>query len=378
MPITVKQVTQTEHGATYQTWMVSGRINGKRIRIRCKSEQEALIRKSEQETAAINAERSTRFIQTRLSADQLNEAEACFARLQPKYTLTQATDYFLRHFHAPDFEITVSDASTQFQAALEGTVRPRSLSTMAATLLRFSEFADNANVHEITAATVEAYLHSLRGRNGTDKASKKTWNLTLQLVSQFLGWCRDKKYITENPADGIKRFKLEVGHIDVLDVQKCEELMRHVETYKDGKLVWFFSLALFTGIRTGSRGELEKLAQHPELIDLENKIVRITPAISKTRRARQIGIRPNLMKWLRRYPSEILPKNSKREIAEIRTKFALSRDVLRHSFISYHVMAFGSFAETAIESGNSETVIRNHYFNAVTRSQARAFWKIEP
>jgi hypothetical protein len=41
-----------------------------------------------------------------------------------------------------------------------------------------------------------------------------------------------------------------------------------------------------------------------------------------------------------------------------------------------HVMAFGSFAETAIEAGNSEWIIRNHYFNAVTREDALGFWQI--
>jgi hypothetical protein len=41
-------------------------------------------------------------------------------------------------------------------------------------------------------------------------------------------------------------------------------------------------------------------------------------------------------------------------------------------------MAFGSFAETAIEAGNSETIIREHYFNAITKAKAREFWKIEP
>jgi hypothetical protein len=134
MPITVKQVTQREHGTEYQTWMVGGYVNGKRIRIRCKSEDEARMRKSEEETKAINAERSARFIQTGLTAAQLNEAEACFDRLAPKYSLTEAVDYFLKHFHAPDFTITVSEASTKFRSAMEGVIRDRSLIQLKSTL----------------------------------------------------------------------------------------------------------------------------------------------------------------------------------------------------------------------------------------------------
>ena len=78
------------------------------------------MRKSEEETKAINSERSARFIQTRLTAAQLSEAESCFDRLAPKYSLTEAVDYFLKHFHAPDFTIGVSEASTKFRAAMEG------------------------------------------------------------------------------------------------------------------------------------------------------------------------------------------------------------------------------------------------------------------
>src|SRR5258708_14271388 len=105
--IGIKQVTLKQQGYTYQAWEVHGyRPDGTRIRIRCKSEDEARIRKSEQETAAINSERASRFIPTRLTADQLSEAESCFDRLAPKYTLTEATDYFLKHYPAPTFQIS--------------------------------------------------------------------------------------------------------------------------------------------------------------------------------------------------------------------------------------------------------------------------------
>ena len=123
MALSVKQITCREHGTEYQTWMVDGYVNGKRIRIRCKDEAEAAMRKSEKETEAINAERSSRFIQTRLTAAQLNEAEACFDRLAPKYTLTEAVDFFFKHYHRPDFQISIGDASTRFRTALEGQVR---------------------------------------------------------------------------------------------------------------------------------------------------------------------------------------------------------------------------------------------------------------
>jgi integrase len=378
MPITVKQVTQREHGAEYQTWMVSGYVNGKRIRIRCKSEDEARMRKSEEETKAINSERSNRFIPTRLTVAQLNEAESCFDRLAPKYTLTEAVDYFLQHFHAPDFTITVGEASTKFRSAMEGVIRDRTMIQLKSSLGQFERFADGCSVHEITPETAERFLQSLRARNGTDKASRKTWNNVRGELHQFFEWCREKprRYVSTNPVTDIKRFEIDGGHVEVLTVQRCRELMDYVAEFKAGKLVRYFSLALFGGVRPG--GELKKLADSPESIDLESRVIRISGKMAKTGKPRQIEIRPNLLKWLKRYPGDILPTNAYNELEAIRKTFKLSHDVLRHTFCSAHVMAFGSFAETAIESGNSESIIRTHYLNAIPKDQAKAFWRIEP
>ena len=89
-------------------------------------------------------------------------------------------------------------------------------------------------------------------------------------------------------------------------------------------------------------------------------------------------MRPNLYEWLTRYPADILPVNADRELKQIRKRFGLSHDVLRHTFCSAHVMAFGSFAETALESGNSESIIRNFYLNTMAQDEARAFWAFVP
>ncbi len=336
------------------------------------------MRKSEEETKAINAERSARFIQTRLTAAQLSEAESSFDRLAPKYSLTDAVDYFLKHFHAPDFTITVGEASTKFRAAMEGVIRDRTLIQLKSSLGHFERFADGCSVHDVTEETVERFLQSLRARNGTDKASRKTWNNVRGELHQFFEWCREKpqRYVSANPITDIKRFEIDSGHIEVLTVKRCRGLMEHIAEFKEGKLVRYVALALFAGIRPG--GELEKLADSPQLVDLENKVIRITAAMAKTGRPRQIKIRPNLFKWLKRFQGDILPTNSSHELREIRKQFKLSHDVLRHTFISKHIGAFKSFADAAIESGNSEKIIRDHYLNTSSLSDAKQFWRGEP
>src|ERR1700693_3406412 len=98
--------------------------------------------------------------------------------------------------------------------------------------------------------------------------------------------------------------------------------MNHAAEVKGGKLARYFALALFAGIRPG--GELEKLEEHLELIDLENKVIRITAEISKAGNPRQMKIRPNLRKWLVRFPGEIIPVNADRDLKAVRRKFKLT------------------------------------------------------
>jgi hypothetical protein len=88
LAITVRQITFRERGVEYKTWLVSGYVNERRVRIKCNDEQTARVKKVEQETAAINAERPTRFLPTRLTPELLGEAESCTDRLAPRYTLT--------------------------------------------------------------------------------------------------------------------------------------------------------------------------------------------------------------------------------------------------------------------------------------------------
>jgi hypothetical protein len=43
-----------------------------------------------------------------------------------------------------------------------------------------------------------------------------------------------------------------------------------------------------------------------------------------------------------------------------------------------HLMAFDSLAQAAIQSGNTEAIIREHYLNVSTKADALKFWGIVP
>jgi integrase len=359
-------------------WMVDWKENGKRCRRKFKDQREAKLFAGQKHAELLNAERSSRHVQTRLTNVQLDEAEAIVARIGNRYTLTEVGDFFFQNHQEANFQISLSAASAAFRGAQEGVIRDRTIMQLKSTLSQFEKFLDNCNLHEITTADVERFLRSLRARDQINPASKKSWNNYRGDLHLFFGWCLDKqrRWCASNPAADTPRFKIEVGHIEVLPLEQARSLMEYVSEFKGGKLARYFSLALFAGIRPA--GELKKLAAHPNLIDLSNQVVRITPAISKTSKARQITIQENLYQWLTRFGGGLLPINHDRDLAHVRQKFELGPDVLRHTFISMHIAAFKSFADTALESGNSEAVIRSNYLNTSAFPEAKAFWEIVP
>jgi integrase len=271
-------------------------------------------------------------------------------------------------------------------------VRERSRKQLESTLRGFeaflgkgdAEIGQGVHVHEITADDIERFLRGLRAKGGVEQATRKTWNNYRADLSSFFNWCGDhqRRWIGDNPAARVKKFKkLDRDIPETLTVADAEVLMRHVENHAGGAMVRYFALALFAGLRTGPTGELHKLARHPDrdkLIDLKTGVIHITPEISKTAQKRQVMIRPNLRAWLERSAPEILPKNHDRLVKTIRAEKKLTHDVLRHSFFSYHVAAFRSVGDAALEGGNSESVIKTHYLNLTTRSEGEAFWRIVP
>ncbi len=166
-----------------------------------------------------------------------------------------------------------------------------------------------------------------------------------------------------------------------LSPSKATELMRHVENLDGGRYVPFFALCLFAGIRPCLRtGEILRLK--PEDVNLETGIIFVSADVSKVREPRKVTIQPNLAAWLKAYPPAddfpIVPKNLQHVRARIAKAYGLSHDIMRHTFISMFVAKFRSIGEAAIQAGNSEAIIRKHYLDMKSQTEAEAFYAIMP
>jgi hypothetical protein len=139
-------------------------------------------------------------------------------------------------------------------------------------------------------------------------------------------------------------------------------------------------MCLFAGIRPCVRnGEILKLPAKDVRLDVG--VIHVEPEVAKTREKRMVTIQPNLAVWLRAYPLErfpIAPANLQHLRAVVATKFNLSHDVMRHTFISMFVAKFRSLGEAAFQAGNSEGIIRKHYLNLKSAAEAETFFGILP
>jgi hypothetical protein len=379
LKITKKAFTQ--HGVSYNAWLVYGYApDGTRIRKQFQDAAEAKAWASTEEVRHMNLDLTSRPVLTRLSQDQLLTAELALNRLgSANGTLLDAVEHYLKTYRPAKVRIVVKDAVERFLAAKAATgVRERTRKQLKSVLTQFSsKFGETKYLDEVTSEACMAFLRS----RGT---TSKTWNNYRADLHNLFEYAKTKSvgWIGTNPVADIEKRKVDGrGMPRILKLDQCAALMADAEASDGGALVPYISLALFAGLRPGPDGELYKLLRsenRDDYVDLANGVIHVQPDVSKTRDYRQIKIRPNLATWLRAYPVAALPTNFDRSLKKLRKKHALGHDVLRHTFFSMHVGAFGSVSEAALEGGNSEQICKKHYLNLSSKAESASFWEIRP
>jgi integrase len=372
-----EEIEVTEKGYTYKTWNVSGYVNGKRVRIRCKNKSHAQMVLIREQTKGINSQRALEYLPTHLTKAQLDDCESVLEKLGNRATIGELFDFWHAHHATRGEAVTLAEAIRRYLGYAESRIRSNSWTKIKQSLNRFALFVGSESpVAEITHATVTRYLEALRAADGVQPASHKYWNNARTELHAFFGWttARPQEYTVHNVVADVQTKKVEGKEIQILTADDSAKLMAHVQGLDGGKWAKHFALALFAGIRP--EGELEKL--QPADIDLTHNVIKIRAAVAKTGKTRQVTIQPNLRAWLERFADQPLNGISEHTYRKVKASHAKGHDVLRHSFCSNLIHVAGTFAETALESGNSEKILRSHYVNRVTKAESEKFWAIEP
>lgn len=374
-------VSQFRNRNGVTSWRVDGRINGVRIRKNFKTREEAAAEKATLELKALQSTSSLRSVATTLTEDQTREAEAVFLRLADKpRPLSFYVDFALTNYREPEKQKPLADAIADYNKAKaheceQGQISQPQLDRIGWDLARLEKKFPKRAVAELTVPALVEFLE-------IGRPSMKTYNNRRGVLSTFFKYAFHRGWIVENPVPKVPHFRIrrKRGSAVTFSAAQAAELMAFFETYEGGRWVPYFALCLFAGIRPGvPDGEITKIK--PEDVNLETGIIAISADVSKVREPRRITIQPNLAAWLRAYPLKKFPivvGNFKKRREKFRDRFNLSHDVLRHTFISMFVGKFRSIGEAAIQAGNSESIIRKHYLDLKSPTEAEEFFGIMP
>jgi integrase len=189
------------------------------------------------------------------------------------------------------------------------------------------------------------------------------------------GWC------DTNPVSKVEVPRVVEQPVPILSPQEIEQITTTAEAYQGGCCAAAVGMMLYAGIRPHEVARLT-WAQ----VDLQERAIYILPRHSKTGGARRVTIHKPLLRILRTHKhannEKICPPNwlhhwrELRRAAGWRAGKKWHQDALRHTFASYHLSHFRSYAELQLEIGHRDaTLLRTRYVDQRPVVNARGFWE---
>ncbi len=368
----------TNHLFVYSTksdsYSLEGVINGKRIRMRYKSLEEAKYKCHNLEEGINNLE----VARTNLDKNELRDAEQAFDLLPKDTSLIEVVRLYIKTKKLST--VLVEDAVFDFLATKENCSK-NTYDQAKGLLMKLVDWADGKTLHSISREDAQEYLKT---------AKSGSYNHYLRFAKSLYKWAISEELTDNNPFKNIAPKTRIHTEVSVLSCDEVKALLGASEALYEGELLPYTAITLFAGLRPDS--EMRYLTW--EAVNLEDAEIRVT--IGKTRIPRTVDIPENLVKWLRKCDQSrpIYPKNFRRKWAKVRNKAGFKggaaktphekaaeiglkpwvKDYTRHTAISYRVRLTGDIHRTATWAGNSSAIIRSHYLGLVCGSEAEKFW----
>lgn len=217
---------------------------------------------------------------------------------------------------------------------------------------------------QIDVAAVDKWLwRGVKGQTATQDAS------------DLRGFCRylvKRRYLTSNPVDAVELPDREDPDPRTLDAAQVNRLLEAATRWNKGKMVPFFAVALFAGLRPS---EIQRLTPDLVKLDTDEPFTRVR----KLKRGRGVRITPittTLQAWLAAHPLKYPVYWSKKGFEKIRQEAGLFEDwqcdMMRHTCISAWLATGWSEDAVAAASGNSPRIIHRHYRELLTAQEGIA------
>jgi integrase len=388
----VKQIKQRGE----PVWLVDGKINGKRKRMFFESEP-----KARQWLAAENKDTTCQQWWLDLSnADRVNMMNAFERSRSSGFTLLSAIDHFAVEGLGKKFleKKTIGDAvgaagkenryaeepepSGFLGDKLLSGMPPHSLSTLKSALYSFAKFAGpDTQCSLITPALIKKWLaHPEHG----GKLQKVTKAGNIGRLGQLCNWLIRQDVLKENPVLKLEKFNLDAFDPYVLTVDECQKILEMCR--KDHfEMLPLLALNLFCGIRPAECRRLSSSKGRDGNFNWEDNEVVFQARKTKTKMRRFVEMSDNCLAWLNLQELNLPIANSAhkwngflKDAKKLLGYKTWPHDCLRHSFCSYGLRHSENAGKVALQAGNTEKVLFNHYLKLVSKAAAKEFWNIAP
>lgn len=270
------------------------------------------------------------------------------------------------------FGISLDQLRSEYIAAKTAQgLRPASLSSIRSTLDLFIRAHPCQRAKAVTAGMIAAYINK-------PQWAQKTRLGHLVNLSAFFQFAVRRGHIKVNPCTAVDKPIVEFLTPEILTPAETAALLNACERH-DPELIGHAALCAFGGLRPMS--EVARMTLGAILLD---RGVIQPSTMNKTRRRRLVTVQPNLKAWLERWLPHgwrFQPPNFWARWRSVRAIAGITHwpaDVLRHSFVSYHLALLDNDALTAKEAGHSQSELHESYKALVTKPEAEAYFAIMP
>ncbi len=314
----------------------------------------------------------TQISASQLTPQQLAEAKAAFSRLVGRMTLTEAVDFALKHS-------ALGQASKTLNDAVAGYLNAKAEKNASENYLRAQRYAcgvlqEEFGTTEINRITTNDIETSIRKRNWQPLNRKnylRDWGMLFRFAVK-------REWLARSPIDSIDRPTVHHERPEIFTAEEAQALLTTAAT-NGLEVLPYFAIGLFAGVRVE---EMKRMTW--EMVDLEQKIIKLPGSLTKGRYPRNVDIAENLLAWLAPFADKtgkLVPIGLRERVETTFTQAGIDkkRNALRHSFASYYLVLTDSADKTMLQLGQqTPSVLFKHYRQVVSRKQAEAYWKIYP
>jgi len=247
-----------------------------------------------------------------------------------------------------------------------------------------NSYGEDKRLSLVTAKNVVDYLDSNYGKN-----KPKTYNSHLLSLKIFFNWCAkdERKYISASPIKTVKPKPEPWEEPEYMKVEDVARLFKVLEAEKERHPEYLAQavVSFFCGSRAV---EIRRMAMIEDAakIHLDDETIRIAKGkgFQRGRRPRAFHVEPTAMAWIKSFDFlsalKMVRKGTIDEIYKLarKNKIPVFQNCGRHTFITYHVSAFGDPAKTQAIVGTSAKCRAENYCGLASKADGEAYFKILP